>query len=381
MNFLLIFATTLIAGMALSQRTREIDDSEVTAAVRKLRQLLKARVYGNHEQLRIEGRYANTDVAVVFDGSRGNSQLTVEVPSPQGFSLWTASKADGFRRESQLLTWVHPTKALLSNDVTLASSLVADASISRTLSRLSDDPRFSLALRDGMLRVSGKVEPDRLSDHFVPELVKEMTYLVRNLDAEPEVQFRNEVAARRIRTRRKLSIALVCLAALAATALAGYLQHRSHRPSAWLRPVAKEGWRPTQAEDSDKESAAILQQHGQAFTSRITGDFTGRGSESGEAEFFTSTGGNDSDAPTFRVVIQTDPPTYFEQTYPDFAFALKVTNRNLHKMGWVGEKPPALSNRDAVLIVQQRTDIRSGLFLLFDGKQIRVYRPEDYRLF
>lgn len=42
---------------------------------------------------------------------------------------------------------------------------------------------------------------------------------------------------------------------------------------------------------------------------------------------------------------------------------------------------PALSNRDAILVVQQRSDVRSGQLLLFDGKQVRTYQPEDFRLF
>ncbi len=375
-------ATTFALGLSFWPRTRDLDDTEVTPAVRKLRQLLNARIHGNEEHLRIEGTYADTDVAVVVDAGRGQSQLTVEVPSPRGVSLSIAPRFNSHKKEAQYLsTWQHPTKALYSDDLVLASKLVADASISRTLSRLAAEPRFSVVLRDGFLKVTGKVEPDRLSDQFVPELVKEMTRLVRNLDSEPEIKRRVADDALRTKRLRKLQIGAGVFVCLILCSVVAYSQYRSHQPSAWLHPVAIEGWRPIQTGDIDKESRAILQQHGQTFTDRIAGDFSGNGSESGEAAFLVRQDSDDTDAPKYRLVIQTDPPTHFDHSYSAFAFALKVSNRNLHKMGWIGEKPPALSKRDAVLIVQQRSDVRSAQLLLFDGKEIQTYHPEDYRLF
>jgi hypothetical protein len=52
-------------------------------------------------------------------------------------------------------------------------------------------------------------------------------------------------------------------------------------------------------------------------------------------------------------------------------------------------RPVAIDRREAfgaieprsLLVVQERADARSGQLLLFDGKQLRTYRPEDYRLF
>lgn len=374
--------TMFALGLSLRGRERELTDNEVTPAVRKLRQLLNARIQGSDNSLRIEGAYAETDVAVVVDGARGESRLTVEVPSPRGISFWIAPRINSNKKEGEALTsWAHPTKALYSDDVLLTGSLVSDVSISTTLSRLAADPHFSLVLRDGVLKVTGKVQPDRLSDQFVPELVKDMTRLVRTLDTAPEVKRRVVDQTARTKQQRNLFIGAAGVAVLMFCTLLVYADQRAHRPSSWLRPVAIEGWRPLEATDIDKESAAIEQQHEQATSDRIDGDFTGRGAMSGEAAILVRESSDDAEDGKYRVVIQTDPASHFERSYQTFAFALKVSNRNLHKIRWVGDKPPALSPREAVLVVQDRSDVRSGELLLFDGQQIRVFQPEDYRVF
>jgi hypothetical protein len=89
---LISIGTTLAVGLSFLPRTRELSEAEVTPAVRKLRQLLNARIHGDEGHLRIEGTYADTDVAVLVDGTGSESRLTVEVPSPRGVSLWIAPR-------------------------------------------------------------------------------------------------------------------------------------------------------------------------------------------------------------------------------------------------------------------------------------------------
>lgn len=374
-------ASVFAAGFSFRARVRDLDDSEVTPAVRKVKQLLKARIHGNEQHLRIEGTYGDSDVAVVVESAREGSRLTVEIPSPRGVSFCIAPRINSNGRNAQALsTWTHPIKALYSEDLLLAGKLVEDASISRTLSKLTAEPRFSLFLQDGSLRLAGLM-PEQLSDHSIPELVKDMTRLVQTLSAKPEVKRR--VAEDELRAKRHRLSLIGVAGVLTAVLLAflGYRQHRSHQPSAWLHPIAIPGWHAIQATDIDPEAEAVMQQHGQVFSDRIAGDFTGRGSESGEVAILIRDNSADPGDSKYRFVIQTDPPTRFDQDYSSFAFALKVSNRNLNKMGWIGEKPPDLGPRDAILIVQQRSDVRSGQVLLFDGKEMHLYRPEDYRLF
>src|SRR5581483_9882024 len=290
------------------------------------------------QHLRIEGTYGDSDVAVNVDSVREGAQLTVEVPSPHGVSLCIAPRINTNRKNGQVLpTWTHPIKALYTEDLELASRLVEDGLISRTLFRLTEEPRFSLLLRAGSLKVTGKV-PEQLSDQVIPELVKDMTRLVQTLATKPEVKRRATEDAIRAKRRRNYLMITGGILIAAFLVLLGCLQHRSHQPARWLHPVTIEGWHPLQIGDIDKEATAILQQHGQVPSDKIAGDFAGRGSESGEAAILVRDGSADAKDSQYRVVIQTDPPARFEQDYPSFAFALKVSNRNLRKMGWIGDK-------------------------------------------
>lgn len=374
-------ASVVVAGLSLRPRVRDLDDSEVTPAVRRLRQLLKARISGNERHMRIEGVYGDTEVAVSVDTAPGGAYLTAEVPSPRGVSFLIAPRINTVARDTHPLpTWTHPIKALYSEDLELASRLLEDASIARTLSRLAAEPRFSLALRDGSLKITGKVT-DQLSDHSIPELVKDMARLVQTLGAKAEVKRRVAEESERTKRRHNSLLGAAGILCLALISVVVYWQHRTHLPSTWLRPVAIAGWHPIQSGDFDRESSAVVQQHGQVVSDRIAGDFSGRGAESGEALILKRDVASDDGDSMYRVIVQTDPPSQFDQRYPSVAFALKVSNRNLHKMKWIGEAPPSLSTRDAVLIVQQRSDARSGQLLLFDGAMVRAYQPEDYRLF
>ncbi len=355
---------------------------EFTPTLRMLSETLAARISGDDTHLKIDGSHSGMDVAIRLDAGAVDSTLTIRMSAPPGFCLLAQPGSTVVPHGIFVVDdWSHSSKALYCDSEALANRLLLTPEVLSPLDKISEDPRFSLVLRNGSLSVSGRVQPDLLSAQFVIGLVSQMTLLVRGLEAMPEVM---QCEADYIHGRRNRRKWLFLVGAAAILVVAGWMTHvaqRRHDPVTWVHPVAMEGWRPLQSPDVDSESLAFLGNHGQSVSSSLRADLAGDGTNSGQADILVRADKDSSDPARYLVLVQTFNGVSFNRSYPVIAFVLKVTNRDLTKMNWVGEKPIPLSNRDAILLVQQRSDIGSGELLLFDGKQVRVYRPEDFRRF
>jgi hypothetical protein len=349
-----------------------LHSDDVSPALYRLCQALHAKLQGNERELRLEGRFSGGPVLVGF-AQAGSAALAMSIRFPRPLSFRLRCGLD-LQKPPLGLTGVRPDHPLLSGVWLWADlpDIVARATKEsmavKALAQLCVADK--LEIEAGSKGVEARGEISAVDENPILEIVKWLAGLAGVLGRHSDLARRQ---GRAIRPRRfSLQVWALLLPILVTAALAW----RSCRAeSVAAAPVFIPGWRALVRDDGNAGVMQWVARHRQEYAATVRAKLDGQDPQSGQADILVS----DDSPNTYRVMVQVHGKRLFDRTYDSFAFLLKVPAAHLNQYRWIGEKPRAAPDREALLIVSRESDVSSGEVIVFDGSSLRSYRPEDYR--
>jgi len=363
---------------------------EVAADAKQLSEQLDCEVFRDNQDLVVTGEYKTVPILLRFSNSDNTPALQLEarIPSDIDLSLNPKQLVDNkFGTQVRTNAWLEQRFVCRSKSPLEADLLLAQRGIMNILVRLCRSQKTLLEVGTGKLQLFEMVAPASLSQHIMEHLVDigDLARIMQTLPGSDRIKVKpipREKSSWAFRVAMSTGVLIAAVSVMAAmrdrtppvlTAVKSAEGNGILESDASLIPMADE-WRVAESGDFDPAFTGYFISAGQKPDGRTIFDPDGTGHNKGVAYFLTNKGG------TKRLVILVGQHSIFDSSFPNIAGVARVPSPYFSNDTWDETKTVRQQiSGDAILLVRNADDVRSGIVLYFRNGGLQSTALSDYR--